>query len=108
MISEVGYRRVLNLIDIAIADRLGMYNPVQPPAIDGLKDMKKLVRKLHKEEGRFTKSDLAINGDLLMKEFKIKPGPQVGDMINTAFERVLEDVKGRNHKKKILKHLKKK
>ena len=107
MISEVGYKRVLNLIDITIADRLGMYNPVQPPAIDGLKEMKKLVRKLHKEEGRFTKSELAIDGDILMKEFNLKPGPQVGKMINSAFEWVLEDVKKKNHKKKILSYLKK-
>ena len=106
MISDVGYKRVLNLIDIAIADRLGMYNPVQPAAIDGLKEMKKLVKHLHKSEGRFTKAGLAIDGDELMHEFQLKPGPKVGQLIDAAFEWVLEDVNTRNHKKKILDFLK--
>lgn len=105
MISEVGIKKVLNLIDISIADRLGMYNPVQPPVIDWLKHMKALAKKLYQEEGRFTMQELAINGDALMLEFELAPGPEVGMLIKKAFDWVLEDVQGRNNKKKILAYL---
>ena len=96
---------VLNLIDIAIADRMGQFNPMQPPAIDELKQMKQLVKKMHKEEGRFTMKDLAVNGNVLMQELKLSPGPRVGELLDIAFERVLTDVKKRNSSEKILTHL---
>jgi len=56
----------LNLIDLAIADRLGQFNPMQPPAIDELKEMKKTVKQLIKDEGRFTMKQLAVNGNEIM------------------------------------------
>ncbi|USN55596.1 MAG: hypothetical protein H6765_03235 [Candidatus Peribacteria bacterium] len=67
--------------------------------------MKALAKKLYQEEGRFTMQELAINGDALMLEFELAPGPEVGMLIKKAFDWVLEDVQGRNNKKKILAYL---
>ncbi len=106
LISEVGEKRVLNLIDLAIADRLGQFNPMQPPAIEELKEMKKIVKQMHKDEGRFTMKQLAVDWNILMKELSIPPGPKLGELLHVAFERVLTDTQTRNTQEKILVHLK--
>jgi hypothetical protein len=61
MIGEVGYDRVNNLLDICIADRLGQFNPLQSPEIEGILWMKQQVKKIKEEQGQFSKKDLAIN-----------------------------------------------
>lgn len=106
LLSEWGLARTLNLIDITIADRLGQYNPLQSPAIEELYEMKEHIKQLHDNEGRFTLQELAINGDVIMKEMDISAWPELGKLINQAFNRVLGDLKMRNTKKQILKHLK--
>ncbi len=105
LISEAWPKRVLNLIDLAIADRLGQFNPMQSPAIDELKELKKMVKRLHKEEGRFTMKQLAVDGNILMKEMNIQAGPRLGELLKIAFERTISDIKTRNVKEKILSHL---
>ena len=105
LISEVGEKRVLNLIDLAIADRLWQFNPMQPPAIEELKDMKKTVKQLIKDEGRFTMKQLAVDGTILMQQLSLSPGPKLWELLKIAFERVLNDIKQRNHVDKIIIHL---
>ena len=106
-IAEHWERKMKNLIDIAIADRLGQYNPLQSPEIEGLKWMKKQIDKIIEEQWQFKKSDLAINGYDIMKEFNLEPWPQIWKLIDKAFQRVLENPKERNKKDLILKYLKK-
>jgi hypothetical protein len=48
--SDGGYQETLWLIDIAIADRLGQYNPLQVPAIQQLIDMQETVHTLFQNE----------------------------------------------------------
>ena len=52
-------------------------------------------------------SKMAVDGNELMKEFDLKPGKKVGELMNKAYERVLEDMPGRNEREKIIKYLKK-
>ncbi len=51
--------------------------------------------------------ELKFNGKDLMKELKMTPGPQMGELLDKAFERVRDDIKGRNTKAKILAYVKK-
>jgi hypothetical protein len=36
-------------------------------------------------------NDMNIDGDILMKELNLKPGPQLGKILKALFELVLED-----------------
>ena len=36
-------------------------------------------------------SDMAVNGQDVMEILDIKPGPKIGQVLNTLFEEVLED-----------------
>lgn len=103
LMSDWGYTETLKLIDIAIADRLGQYNPLQPPAIHELLDMQETVHSLFKNEWRFTMKNLVINGSWLMTTFDLTPWPELGDLLKRIFEWVLGDVSWRNNEKQIMK-----
>lgn len=107
-LSEAGVERFRNILDITIADRMGQYNPLQNSSdITDIDKIRKVVERLHKQEGQFTMKKLAVNGADLMKEFKLKPGPQIGELLEKALHRVIDDIKERNDKKEIFAHLKK-
>lgn len=106
MISDVWPDMVQNLSILTIADRLWQYNPLQPPVVQEVRAIMDLVDTLMTEEGRFTMAQLAVDGNDLMHELKITPWPRVGELLQRAFERVSEDIAGRNAKELILKYLK--
>jgi hypothetical protein len=68
--------------------------------------MKDIIQQLHDDEGRFTMKELAIDGTVLMKEMDISAGPELGELLAKAFDRVLGDVATRNTTQQILTHLK--
>ncbi|MCK9467153.1 MAG: HD domain-containing protein [Candidatus Absconditabacterales bacterium] len=105
--SEVGFQKVNNLFDITMADRLGQYNPMQNNSdITDIEDLRKILKKLKKEEGQFLAKDLKVDGKIIMDFFKIQPGPQVGELLKYALDWVISDIKNRNNKDEILKYLK--
>ena len=71
--AEYSFERINNLIDICIADRLGQYNPLQSPEIEGLYRMKNLLKEIYEEQGQFSIKNLAINGHDIMKHFNLQP-----------------------------------
>lgn len=91
----------MNLLTIAIADRLGQFNPLQKAAISELETLKEIVADLYATEGQFTMKQLAVNGTDLMQEFSVTPGPLVGEILQKAFERVMGDVPTRNTKEAV-------
>ncbi|HKL43716.1 MAG TPA: HD domain-containing protein, partial [Candidatus Absconditabacterales bacterium] len=105
--SEAGFEKVNNLLDIAIADRLGQYNPMQNSSdITDVEDLRKILKNLKKQEGQFTSKDLKVDGKIIMEYFKISAGPKVGELLKQAMDWVMNDIKNRNNKKEILKYLK--
>lgn len=99
-IARVGVENIQDMIDLRIGDRLG----------GGLKEatgwrlrrfMKMIEEELHPP---FKVADLAISGHDVMRELKLKPGPKVGQILNTLFEEVQENKKN-NTKKFLLKRL---
>ncbi|NOZ44896.1 MAG: hypothetical protein GXP45_07285 [bacterium] len=50
---------------------MGHFNPIQTPQLQEIKDLQSLLEKLYAEEGQFTLKDLAVNGNILIKELKI-------------------------------------
>lgn len=108
MLSESGYERVKNVLDITIGDRRWQMNPLQNSAnISDVQVLQDILGKLNTEEGQFTTTQLKINGNDLMKELKLKPGKQLGELLDKAFVWVRDDIKARNTKAKILAYVKK-
>ncbi|MDR0859995.1 MAG: hypothetical protein LBO09_03255 [Candidatus Peribacteria bacterium] len=98
---------VNNLFDINIADRLGQYNPLQNSSdLSDSYELKNILKKLNKQEGQFKKSDLAINGTTIITQLEITPGPLLGELLNQAFQRVINDISNRNNEKEILIYIK--
>ncbi|MDR2189851.1 MAG: HD domain-containing protein [Candidatus Peribacteria bacterium] len=107
LLSEKGFEMVNNLFDINIADRMGQFNPLQGSAdLTDSYQLKTLLKKLNEEEGQFKKSDLAINGTMIMKHLKLAPGAIIGELLKQAFDRVLNDIPTRNTEQEILIYLK--
>lgn len=105
--SEAGYERALNVLDIAMADRLGQYNPLQNSSdLSDVDDIKKILKKLQKEEWQFTMKNLVIDGGDIIKELKLPAGPVIGKLLKKTLEWVMVDIKKRNSKKEILWFLK--
>ena len=107
LLSDGGEDRVRNLLDITIGDRLGQYNPVQPPAIEDVQLLEEILDELIAEEGQFTMKALAVNGQDLMDELNMEPGPALGEQLTKAFDWVIDDIANRNTKEEIIKYLKK-
>jgi len=86
---------------------MGQYNPLQ--SINDVGDVYEAVGQLNilqESEGQFTMKDLAIKGDDLIKKFKLAPGPNIGDYLKDAFNRVIDDISNKNNKKAIFEYLK--
>ncbi len=93
---------------MTIADRRGQMNPLQNSAdISDVESLIVMLDRLNTEEGQFTMKELKFNGKDLMKELNMTPGPQMGELLDKAFEWVRDDIKGRNTKAKILAYVKK-
>jgi hypothetical protein len=106
LLSEWGLDKTCNLIDIAIADRLWQFNPLQGAAIQELEEMKETVITLHNQEWRFTLQQLAINWNDIVSLYNLPPGPQIWEILGKCFDRVLGDVPNRNTKAMLQRHLK--
>lgn len=104
--SEKWYEMVNNLFDINIADRLGQENPLQNSS--DLTDsyyLKELLNQLKNSEWQFEMKDLVVDGEKLMKHFKLEPSRLVGELLHQAFDWVLTDINDRNNEKEIFNYL---
>lgn len=98
-IKKVGKEYVPDMIDLRIADRLG---GGARETSWRLEEFKKRLIEVQKQP--FTVHDLKITGHDVMKELKIKPGPKVGEILNSLFDEVVED-KIENNKEALLSKL---
>ncbi len=113
--SEAGYERAMNVLDIAMADRLGQYNPLQNSSdLSDVDKLKTVLKKLQKEEWQFTMKQLVVDGGDIIKQFKLVAWPTIWALLKKTLARVMVDIKKRNTKKEIfgflwiqMKHLKK-
>ena len=100
--SDAGYERAMNVLDIAMADRLGQYNPLQNSSdLSDVDKLKTILKKLQKEEGQFTMKELVINGWDIIKQFKLTAWPDIWILLKKTLARVLIDIKKRNTRKEI-------
>lgn len=100
-IRRVGIDTINDMLDLRVADRLG----------SGTKTAESWRLKLFKERiekelapAAFSINDLAIDGNDIMKELNIKPGPKIGEILQKLFEEVDPD-QTKNTREYLLKRL---
>lgn len=101
-IRRVGVENVRDIMDLRIGDRLG--GGTQTAQSWRLKLFKKRVEE-QLQPAPFSINDLVIDGNDVMKELGIKPGPKVGEILQKLFEEVDEDL-SKNTREYLLKRLK--
>lgn len=87
-IRRVGLENVTDMIDLRIGDRLG--SGTKTAESWRLKQFKeKIEQQLNPP---FSINDLAIDGNDIMKILNIEPGKKIGEVLQTLFEEVDEDL----------------
>jgi len=99
-IRKIGVKNVKDMMDIRIADRLGSGRPADSWRLKLFKE--KVEEQLR--PAKFSINDLAIDGNDIMKELKIQPGPKIGELLQKLFKEVDEDL-SRNNKEFLLKRI---
>lgn len=91
-IRRVGVDNVKDMIDLRIGDRLG--GGTQVAESWRLKRFKERIEQ--QLNPPFSINDMAVDGNDVMKELNIKPGPKVGEILQKLFEEVDEDLSKNN------------
>jgi putative nucleotidyltransferase with HDIG domain len=84
-IRNIGLENVEDMLTLRVADRLG---GGATETSWRLEEFKKRLIEVQKQP--FAVKDLKIDGNDVMKVLKLKPGPKVGEILNTLFEEVIE------------------
>jgi tRNA nucleotidyltransferase (CCA-adding enzyme) len=93
---KVGLNNVNDILDLREADRLGSGARKTSWRLEEMKE--RMIEQLHQP---FSIKDMKINGNDLMSELGLKPGPQLGQILKNLFEKVLENPE-LNKKEKLL------
>ena len=102
-IRRIGVGNVKDMMDLRIGDRLG--GGTQTAESWRLKLLKKRIEDQLKPLP-FSINDLAIDGNDIMKELNMKPGPKVGLLLEKLFLEVDEDL-SKNKREYLLNRIKK-
>ncbi len=100
-IRDVGKEYIQDMLDLRTADRIGSGST---PTSWRLDLFKKRIIEVQKEP--FTVKDLKINGQDVMEIKDIKPSKEVGDILDTLFEKVING-KLKNEREVLLDELRK-
>jgi tRNA nucleotidyltransferase (CCA-adding enzyme) len=101
LIARVGKENIPDLINLRIADRLGMGRPKEKPY--RLRTIEYMIEKVSKDP--ISAKMLKINGSEIMNLLKIEPGPKVGAILDVLLSEIIEEPK-KNDKKKLEKRVK--
>lgn len=100
-IRRIGPENVKDMMDLRVGDRLG--GGTQRAESWRLKLFKKRVEE-QLAPMPFNVNDLAIDGNDIMKELDLKPGKQIGEILQKLFEEVDEDLE-KNNREYLLQRL---
>ncbi|PIR73837.1 MAG: hypothetical protein COU40_00350 [Candidatus Moranbacteria bacterium CG10_big_fil_rev_8_21_14_0_10_35_21] len=97
LIQKVGLENMKDLIDLRISDRLG--SGVLKAKPYKLRHLEYVIEKVSRDA--VSVKMLKINGNDLIKELKITPGPKIGAILDVLLAEVIEDA-SKNNKKALL------
>ncbi|KKQ51711.1 MAG: PolyA polymerase [Parcubacteria group bacterium GW2011_GWD2_38_11] len=92
LIKKVGLENMKDLMDLRISDRLGSGTPKAKPY--KLRHLEYVIEKVSKDA--VSVKMLKINGNDLMKDLKITPGPKIGAILDVLLAEVIEDTEKNN------------
>ncbi|MEO8581163.1 MAG: HDIG domain-containing metalloprotein [Patescibacteria group bacterium] len=98
---KIGLENINDVLDVRIGDRLGSGAKETSWRLEEMKG--RMLSQLHQP---FSITDLKINGNELMTELHLKPGPILGKLLHHLFELVLEEPE-LNTKEKLIEEAKK-
>jgi tRNA nucleotidyltransferase (CCA-adding enzyme) len=101
LIVRVGKENIPDLINLRIADRLGMGRPKERPY--RLRTIEYMIEKVSQDP--ISAKMLKIDGNEIMKLLKIQPGPRVGAILDVLLAEVIESPE-KNNKKLLKKRVK--
>ena len=87
LLANVGPENIENLIKVREADRIGSGRPKAVPY--KLRHLKYIIDKVSHDP--ISAKMLKVNGEDVMKELGIPPGPKVGLILNSLLSEILED-----------------
>jgi poly(A) polymerase/tRNA nucleotidyltransferase (CCA-adding enzyme) len=97
LIQKAGLLNMKDLIDLRIADRLGSGVPKAKPY--KLRHLEYVIEKVSRDA--VSVKMLKINGNDLIKELNLKPGPKIGAILDVMLSEVIED-SSKNNKDYLL------
>lgn len=97
LIKRVGLENIRDLINLRIADRLGMGRPKARPY--RLRSVEYLIEKVSTDA--VSVKMLNIDGFDLMRNLEIEPGPKIGAILDVLLSEVIDDPK-KNTKESLL------
>ncbi len=83
---KVGLEHIDDILALREADRLGSGARKTSWRLEEMKE-----RMIEQLQQPLSVTDLAINGTVLMAELKLQPGPIIGQILHTLFEKVLDE-----------------
>jgi poly(A) polymerase/tRNA nucleotidyltransferase (CCA-adding enzyme) len=89
IIRRVGLENISDLINLRIADRVGMSLPKARPY--RLRKVEYLIEKVSKDP--ISVDMVKINGNQIMELLKIEPGPKIGAIMDVLLAEIIEDPK---------------
>ena len=87
IITNVGKERIWDLINLRYCDRIGMGRPKEDPY--RLRKYEAMIEEALRDP--IIVKMLKIDGDYMIKELHMKPGPRMGWMLHALLEEVLDD-----------------
>jgi len=100
-IRKVGLDNIENLFTLRMADRKG--NGARKGLPAPIERLKKRIDAVIEQENAFSVRDLEINGNDIMEEFDLRPGPIIGKILNELLEMVLDNPELNEREKLIAK-----
>jgi len=99
LINKVSKENIWELVNLRICDRVGTGRPKEEPY--RLRKFQSMIEEVIRDP--ISVSMLKIDGNDIIKEFHVEPGPRIGYVLSALLEEVLEDPT-RNNKKFLVKH----
>ena len=89
--NKLGSENVKLLMAVQYADTFGQAGPYLDHGLEEIYAMQKCVEEMFAEEECFSLKDLAVKGADLIDECGMKPGREMGDMLQLLLDRVIEE-----------------
>ncbi|MFZ2188433.1 MAG: CCA tRNA nucleotidyltransferase [Candidatus Moraniibacteriota bacterium] len=87
VVQKIGLENITDLIDVRIADRLGSGVPKAVPY--KLRHFQFMVEKVSHDP--ISVKQLKLNGNNIMSELNVEPGPKIGAILAVLLSRVIDD-----------------